>query len=315
MPTTDRVECTKAALIVNTGSRTGAAAFNRARERLTALGLPLVDVFPLSDATRLPETVQRALADGCDLVVLGGGDGTVSAVVDQLVAGAAVLGVLPLGTANDFARTMGIPSDVDAACEVLSSGKVVDVDLGVADDNYFVNVASLGLSVAVSRALSPSLKRRLGAVAYPIATLKAYRGYEPFRARLEFPQGDHATIDIAEAMQVAIGNGRYYGGGNVMAPGAGIDDHSLDVYAIARGRFRDHLKIVSAFRTGRFVEHELVTHVATREVVVRTDPPRHINIDGEVVTATPEVFRVVRNGLHVAVPQESTAAQLDTPQP
>lgn len=306
---------TRAALVVNTGSRTGALAYERARERLVALGVPLAEVYPLRDAGRLPETVDRLLADGCDLLVLGGGDGTVSSVVDQLVDGPAVLGVLPLGTANDFARTLGIPADVDAACEVVATGKVVDVDLGVADGNYFVNVASLGLSVAVSRALSPGLKRRLGAAAYPIATLKAYRGFEPFRARLEFPQGDHAPVELEHAMQVAIGNGRYYGGGNVMSPDAGIDENSLDVYAIARGRFRDHLAIVSAFRTGRFVEHELVTHVGTREVVVRTDPPRHINIDGEVVAATPEVFRVVRNGLHVLVPPDSTAARLDTPAP
>lgn len=309
------MSATRAALVVNTDSRTGAQAYDRARERLTALGVPLAEVYPLRDPGRLPGTVARALGDGCDLLVLGGGDGTVSSVVDQLVGGSAVLGVLPLGTANDFARTLGIPADVDAACEVIAAGKVVDVDLGVADDNYFVNVASLGLSVAVSRALSHGMKRRLGALAYPVATLRAYRGFEPFRARLDFPRGDHPPVEIAEAMQVAVGNGRYYGGGNVMAPDAGIDEDSLDVYAIARGRFRDHVAIVSAFRTGRFVEHALVTHLATREVVVRTDPPRHINIDGEVVTATPETFRVVRNGLHVMVPVDSTAARLDTPRP
>ncbi len=312
--TTDRdVNATRAALVVNTGSRTGELAYDRARRRLGDLGVPLAESVPLGDPAQLPETVDRLLADGCDLLVLGGGDGTVSSVVDKLVAGPVVLAVLPLGTANDFARTLGIPSDVGAACDVITSGKVVDVDLGVADDHYFVNVASLGLSVAVSHAITPGLKRRLGAAAYPVATLKAYRGFEPFRTSLEFPRGDHAPVEIAETMQVAVGNGRYYGGGNVMAPDAGIDDHSLDVYVIARGRFRDHLSIVSAFRTGRFVEHELVTHVATREVVVRTDPQRHINIDGEVVTATPETFSMVRNGLHVVVPQESTAAELDPP--
>jgi len=315
MVTTDKVTATRAALVVNTGSRTGAKVFESARERLRALGIPLVEAFPLSDPGTLPATVVRVLDDGCDLLVLGGGDGTVSSVVDQLVDRPAVLGLLPMGTANDFARTLGIPGDVDAACETIARGKVVDVDLGVADDNYFVNVASLGLSVAVSHAVTPGLKRRLGALAYPVATLRAYRGYRPFRARLEFPGGDHDPIDVDEAMQVAVGNGRYYGGGNVMSPDAGIDDHALDVYAIARGRFRDHLSIVSSFRTGTFVHHELVTHMATREVVIRTDPPHPINIDGEVVTATPEVFRVVRNGLHVAVPQDSTAAQLDTPQP
>jgi len=307
------VSFTRAALVVNTGSRTGERAFARARDRLVALGVPLAASYPLRDAALLPETVGRALDDGCDLVVVGGGDGSVSAIAGVLVERPGVLGVLPLGTANDFARTMGIPADLDAACAVVADGKVVDVDLGSADGDHYVNVASLGLSVAVSHALTPGLKRRLGAVAYPVATLKAYRGYQPFQARLDFPHGDHPPITVEQAMQVAVGNGRYYGGGNVMAPDAGIDDHDLDVYVIARGRFRDHLSIVSSFRTGTFVEHPLVTHVATREVVVRTDPQRHINIDGEIVSATPETFRVVPNGLHVVVPQDSTAAQLDTP--
>ncbi len=305
----------RAALVVNTGSRTGAQVFRQARERLSALGVPLADSRPVDDPSRLGETVRRVLDDGCDLLVLGGGDGTVSALVDLLVERPTVLGVLPLGTANDFARTLGIPREVDAACEVIAHGKVVDVDLGVADDRHYVNVASLGLSVAVSRAVTPGLKRRLGSMAYPVATLRAYRGFEPFGCRLEFPGGEHPTITVDAAMQVAVGNGRYYGGGNVVAPGAGIDDHQLDVYVIARGGFRDHLAIVSAFRTGSFVQHDLVTHVATREVVVRAEPARQINIDGELTTATPERFRVRPNGLHVAVPQESTAARLDTPRP
>lgn len=303
----------RAALVVNTASRTGARAFERARERLAALGLPLVDSYPLHDASRLAQTVAHAVDDGCDLVVVGGGDGSMSAVADVLVERPAVLGVLPLGTANDFARTLGIPSDVDAACEVVAHGKVVDVDLGSAEGKHYVNVASLGMSVAVTHALTAGLKRRLGSLAYPVATLRAYRGFEPFDARLEFPRGDHEPVHVPAAIQVAIGNGRYYGGGNVMAPGAGIDDHDLDVYVIARGRFRDHMAIASSFRTGTFVDHPLVTHMTTEDLVVRTRPKLHINIDGEVVAATPERFRVLPNGLHVVVPLDSTAAVLDTP--
>lgn len=302
-------------LVVNTASRTGAKAFETARDTLTGLGFAPVHAYGLNDPSRVPATVDRALRDGCDLLVLGGGDGTVSAVVDQLVETPTTLAVLPLGTANDFARTLEIPRDVEAACTVLESGKVVDVDLGLADDDYFVNVASLGLSVAVTHALTSDLKRRLGTFAYPVATLRAYRGYEPFQARLEFPLGDHEPVQIEHALQVAIGNGRYYGGGNVVSPHAGIDDHTLDVYAIARGRFREHMAVAAAFRNGRFVEHPLVTHVGTREVVVRTNPPRHVNIDGEVVSTTPERFRVHRNGLHVVVPAGSQAASLDTPAP
>ncbi|MDQ4007822.1 MAG: lipid kinase [Actinomycetota bacterium] len=299
----------RAALIVNTGSRTGKAAFDEARDRLTTLGVPLADTFPLSDAARLPETVHAAVQDGCDLVVLGGGDGTVSAAVDHLTGHDVALGVLPLGTANDFARTLQIPADLEQACHTVAHGKVVDVDLGLVEDNYFVNVASVGLSVAVTEALSPKLKARVGPLAYPVATLKAYRRHRPFAAALEFPDGDHEPVQLDGLLQVAVGNGRHYGGGGVVAPEAGIDDHALDVYAIRQGRLRDHVSIARAFKTGTFVEHANVTHLTTRRLRMRTDPQQHVNVDGEVVAVTPQEFSIARNALDVLVPQDSSAAR------
>jgi diacylglycerol kinase (ATP) len=309
--TTKPPEFKRAALIVNTGSRTGAHAFKEASERLTALGVPLAETFPLTDMSRLPETVHAMVEDGVDLVVLGGGDGTVSAAVDHVVGRPVVVGVLPLGTANDFARTLQIPTDVAQACETIAHGKVVDVDLGLVEDNYFVNVASVGLSVGVTQALSPKLKARVGPLAYPVATLRAYRGHEPFTVRMEFPDGDHDPIDLDSLLQVAVGNGRHYGGGNVVAPGAGIDDHALDVYAIRQGRFRDNVSIARAFKTGTFVEHPNVMHLTTRRMLLRAVPHQKINVDGEVVATTPQEFSIARNALDVLVPQHATAAAMD----
>jgi diacylglycerol kinase (ATP) len=301
----------RAALIVNTGSRTGARAFEEARDRLTALGVPLTDTFPLSDASRLPETVHAAVEDGTDLIVLGGGDGTVSAAVDHVVGRPVVVGVLPLGTANDFARTLQIPTDLEQACDTVATGKVVDVDLGLVEDNYFVNVASVGLSVGVTQALSKKLKARIGPLAYPVATVRAYRRHRPFTVQMEFPDGDHEPVDLESLLQVAVGNGRHYGGGNVVAPGAGIDDHALDVYAIRQGRFRDHVSIARAFKTGTFVEHPNVVHLTTRRMRLRAEPHQRINVDGEVVATTPQEFSIARNALDVLVPQTATAAAKD----
>jgi len=301
----------RAVLVVNAASRTGAEAFASARERLVDLGVPLAECYPVTDATRLGEVLEHVVADGSDLVVVGGGDGTLSTAVDHLAHRDITLGVLPLGTANDFARTLQVPSDLAAACDVVAGGKVVDIDLGRAGDNRFVNVASVGLSVGVTRALDPALKRRLGPLAYPVATLRAYRAHEPFTAWLEFPDGDHATLRLDDLLQVAIGNGRHYGGGNVVAPSAGIDDHALDVYAIRKGRLRDHVSIARFLKDGSFVEHDNVWHLTTRSVVLRTEPAQPINVDGEVVAATPQAFGVDRNAIDVLVPEHSTAAEAD----
>jgi YegS/Rv2252/BmrU family lipid kinase len=297
--------------VVNTASRRGADAYDDAHTRLVDLGVPLEESYPVTDASRLSETVEHLVADGIDLVVVGGGDGTVSSVVDVVAGSGAVLGVLPLGTANDLARTLELPTDLAAACETIAQGVVVDIDLGRVGGLPFLNVASLGLSVGVTRALSPVLKRRLGPIAYPLAAVKAYRSHQPFSAELVFPAGDHETVRLDDLLQVAVGNGRYYGGGNAVSPTAGIDDHLLDVYAITRGHWREHVSIARFLKDGSFVEHENVLHLTTRAVEVRTDPDLPINVDGEVVTSTPQTFTVDRNALDVIVPAASTAARAD----
>jgi diacylglycerol kinase (ATP) len=298
-------------LVVNSASRTGRADFDAARRRLTELGLPLAGAFAVEDPARLPGIVDDAIAAGAQLLILGGGDGTVSLIAPRLAGTDVVLGLLPTGTANDLARTLQVPPDLAAACTTVVEGKVVDVDLGIVGEDHFVNVASVGLSVGVTEALSPALKRRVGALAYPVAALQAYRRHRPFRARLEFPAGDHDPVELDDLLQVAVANGRFYGGGNVVAPGAGIDDHLLDVYAIPRGTARQRLQVARHFVSGAFTERDHVLHLTTRAVRLVTEPDLPVNVDGELSAATPVTFGLLRNGLKVMVPQHSNAAVLD----
>jgi len=248
---------------------------------------------------------------GYETLILGGGDGTVSSVVDFLAHHDVTLGLLPLGTANDFARTLGIPSDVDEACEAIANGKVVDVDLGLAGNNYYVNVASVGLGVGATQALTPWAKKNIGALAYPVAAIKAFMTHEPFSARLVFPDGDHEPVEHERLLQVAVGNGRFYGGGMVVAPGSGIDDKSLDVYAIRLGRHRDLFGAARYLKSGDFIRNESVSQYRTTRVRLETDPPLSVNIDGELVAQTPQDFSVAENALKVLVPQGSASARRD----
>jgi YegS/Rv2252/BmrU family lipid kinase len=302
----------RAALIVNTRSRSGERAFFQALDLLYALGVPIAATYAVRDPTRLPETVQEAITKEHDLVILGGGDGSVSSVVDFLAGSNAVLGLLPLGTANDFARTLGIPPDLEGACETIARGTVVDVDLGLAGDNYYVNVASVGLGPEVTQALSPRLKRTTGALAYPIAAIKAFFHHKPFSAKLTFPDGEHPPATFGRLLQVAIGNGRFYGGGLAVAPEANIDDRTLDVYAVELGRKRDLFGVVRYLKSGEFIHNASVHYYETSKVRLETDPPLPINVDGELVAKSPEIFSLAPEALNVLVPEGSAAALRDT---
>jgi YegS/Rv2252/BmrU family lipid kinase len=306
----------RTALIVNAASRTGARGFETARAALLGLGVDLGASRAVTDPSTLPQVLAEVLAEGYGRVVVGGGDGTIGAAAGLLADlppdVRPALGVLPMGTANDFARTLDLPRSLEEACATVAHGKVVDVDLGRADGRPFLNVASLGLSVGVTRALRPGLKRWLGPAAYPVATLEAYRRLEPFSARLTFPDGDFEPIELDDLLQVAVGNGRHYGGGNTIAPDAGIDDHTLNVYAISRGRLRDHVSVARLLKSGSFIDHHQVQQLTTRAIVVTTYDGQPVNLDGEIAATTPVRFEVQRNALDVIVPQHVTHVRHDT---
>ncbi len=302
-PRTDRV-----AVVVNTASRTGARALPLVETALRRASEQVL-VHPAHGGDELADALRSAMAHEPDLLVVGGGDGTIGCAAGLVAHTTTTLGVLPLGTANDFARTLEIPTALTDAVDTLLDGKVVDVDLGRVDGRAYLNVASLGLSVAVTRQLTPRLKRRLGRFAYPVATLAAYRGHRPFAARVELDDG--SVLELEDLMQVAVGNGRHYGGGLTVSPGASIDDHLLDVYAVEQGRLRDHISIARLLRTGHLVEHDRVHHLTTRRLRLFTDEPVEVNLDGEVAATTPATFEVDRNALHVVVPAHSRAARMD----
>jgi YegS/Rv2252/BmrU family lipid kinase len=305
----------KVALVVNAGSRRGQDALQSSAELLRASGISDVRTYGVHSGDELERTLDEVATDKPDLLVIGGGDGSVGAAAGRIAGTDTVLGVLPLGTANDFARTLELDQDPQIAASQMLGGKIVDVDLGKANGDSFLNVASFGLSVAVTEKLTPGLKKVLGPAAYPLATLRAYRHHKPFTARLEFPEGDNATMELDDLLQVAVGNGRHYGGGNTVSPTASVDDDLLDVYAIVRGRMRDHVSIARLLKSGHFIEHEQVHHVTTRAVRITTDEAMPVNLDGEILTETPTDFTLESNALHVAVPIRSRAGRLDGPPP
>lgn len=303
MAVSEPVPFTSAALVVNTRSRTGERAHAEAERILRELGVPLGSSLRLGDPSRLPEAVSGAVDDGHDVIVLGGGDGTVRSAVDVLAHRHVPVAVLPLGTANDFGRTLHLPAELEQACRTLVEGKIVDIDLGRCGDTYYVNRASVGLGPLVAECMSPALKKWTGPLAYPVATLRALRRHEPFGARLVFPDGEHEPQEFSDLLQLSVANGRYFGGGQLAAEDSGIDDNALDVSVLRRGTARELLTAVRHLKSGQLHESGAVEHYRCTRVRVETTPSLPVNVDGEVLARTPREFSAERNALHVVVPR------------
>jgi diacylglycerol kinase (ATP) len=240
----------------------------------------------------------RRLRDQIGSVILAGGDGTMNAASAALHETGLPLGILPLGTANDLARTLAIPMEPEAAAAVILAGRTRQLDLGCVNGHLFFNVASLGLSVDITRRLSKLMKRRLGIFAYPVAAAAVLATGSRFHATLS---GDGQVIPM-RTMQISVGNGRYYGGGMVVEANAQIDDGLLDVYSLEpSGKWR-LLLMAKAFRAGNHEKLQEVRTFQSHVVTIETRRPRHVSADGEIVTQTPAHFTVLPKAITVFAP-------------
>lgn len=252
-------------------------------------------------ATGSHDELTRAISahgPDADRIVIGGGDGTISGALPQLLALGKPLAVLPLGTANDFAKTVGLPADAFAAAEVALGGRAHEIDVGVVNGHPFLNVASVGLAANVAHAQSSALKLRWRMLAYPISFIHAVRESKPFVVTLTV---DDTPAWTGPVYQVSIGNGRFHGGGLTVADHAAIDDGKLDLYLVSPGPIWQLIACITHLKFGFSKPALLQRNCATR-VALMTSTPRPINADGEIKAKTPAEFSVLRRGLRVIVP-------------
>jgi YegS/Rv2252/BmrU family lipid kinase len=283
-------------LIVNARARRAAEGIDAAAKILESQGFTLKRV-QIGGADSIGAAIRRH-RDSVDCVIIGGGDGSLNAAAESLAETGLPLGVLPLGTANDFARTLQIPLDVPGACAVICDGRLHKVDLGRVNGRFFLNAASFGLSTWVARHVQPQMKRRWGVLAYGFALLDALRASRPFAA---VAVCDGQTVKL-RTIQVTVGNGVHYGGGLTVAEDAAIDDGWLDLLSLAPlGPWR-LTRLALAFRSGRLRNEPSVLVRRARRIEVHTRRPRPINTDGELTTMTPAVFEVAPAALTVFTP-------------
>jgi diacylglycerol kinase (ATP) len=286
-----------ALLFANVASRQGAADLAPAIEALQAGGVCILDL-PPPDIQQLGMWIVDHRSK-VDLVIIGGGDGTLNAAADALIQTGLPLGILPLGTANDLARTLEIPADLAGAARVIAEARLHRIDLGRVNRKHFFNVASLGLSVRLAQELQVDVKRRWGVLGYPLTLWRTIEAHRTFRAEIRCDQ----TVMRIHAMQISIGNGRHYGGGMTVAADAAIDDGALDLVSVAPQGVWGLIANLPRLRWGWHGNGGLVRHWRCRELEIRTGRPLPINTDGEVTTRTPARIDVVPGAIAVFVPQ------------
>jgi diacylglycerol kinase family enzyme len=293
-------------VIVNAGAGAGHDA--ALRERLQALfgaqGAQ-VDVKLARDGAEIAAHVDAALASQPDIVVAGGGDGTVSSIAAALVGSGIALGVLPLGTLNHFARDVGVPMELEAAIAAIVDGRVVTVDVGEVNGRCFINNSSLGLYPDIVRERVRQQKR-LGRGKWPAfawATLAALRRYPFMSVRLVVDGSEH----MRRTPFVFIGNNEYLMEGFAIGERARLDSGCLSLYVAQRaGRFRLLLLALRAL-LGRLRQvRDFDARLATEIVVESRRRRLHVATDGEVTLMTPPLrYRIKHASLAVMLPHRA----------
>ena len=289
-----------ACLYVNARSRSGRAWFEEAQGELVRQGFHVTEALA-GKVGALREKVRLAVGRKEERIILGGGDGTFSALAPLLAGSQTTLGILPSGTGNALSRDLEIPGDLSGACSVIATGTVRTIDMGFVGDHHFLNVATIGLSTEIARQLDPKAKRVLGKAAYAIALLKGLSVIRPFHVELVLDGETHSF----RSLQVVIGNGRFHGGPFLLAPEADIDTGYLEVYGLASDKKWALWNLAWKLLRGSQYQLDNVVARRVRGGYIATQPSQRVTADGERGPLTPVRFGIRPGALRVYAPAQN----------
>jgi YegS/Rv2252/BmrU family lipid kinase len=276
----------------------------QAKQLMAARGLEVVAEIAVDELDRLPDLL-RSNGSRPAIVVAAGGDGTVGAVANAVIATPAVLGILPLGTSNDFARSINIPIHLDKAVRLLARGQVSRHDAGKLTRDgqpprYFVHAAATGLNVKFARfATRADLRARFGRLTYAVAMAIAMKERPVFRCEVEA----EGRTELLSLVHLSVINAPVFGGFlDLKLPGANPDDRALDVIMVEHLPIRRLLRsaLYPIFRVRRRIRGFRTLQVS--RLRVRTREPMDVTLDGEIAGKIPGTFEIVPGGLRVVAP-------------
>jgi YegS/Rv2252/BmrU family lipid kinase len=287
----------KAVLVVNARSRKGRDLFEQAKTKLVEAGVELIASHGVRNPDKLIPTVKEAVRSGAPMVIVGGGDGSLSSTVDEVVGRDCVFALLPLGTANSFARTLGIPLDLDGAIRTIATGRRRRVDLGIVNGDYFANAASMGISPMIGETVPHNLKRYFGRIGYLSWAIWCLIRFRPFQLSVDDGSGKR-TVWTTE---VRIANGPYHGGVELVESADVVSGEIVIQAVTGRNKMRliwDWFAKFFKLPARQAVQEEF----RGRRLSIDSKPRLPISIDGEVLAKTPAVVEVAERSIEVVVP-------------
>ena len=286
-----------ALVIINPASRNGAEAeLQNGWDTLQNAGIKLIHIESKS-AEHTCEEIEKHERD-VDFVILGGGDGTLSSAAKCLHKTGLPLAILPLGTANDLARSLSLPDDLEQAFQVIADDHRRTIDLGWVNGHYFFNVANIGLGVEITYELTPEVKKTWGVFSYLKALLAAISRSHSFSITLLIDKKRYKSRSI----HLGVGNGRFYGGGNVIDERCTIDNGRLSLFSLKPQSVWGLLTLAPLLRDGKQYQAQRTFTASGKQIEVFTRKPREIHADGEPVSHTPAKFKVIPQALQVIAP-------------
>ncbi|MCM3261407.1 diacylglycerol kinase family lipid kinase [Paenibacillus lautus] len=237
------------------------------------------------------EAVCREQGEAYELILVMGGDGSVHECVNGIAAleQPPLIGILPVGTCNDFARSMNLPVELTLAARALMKGQVRALDIGMAHDRVFTNFFGVGLITATSENINPDLKGALGRLSYFISMLQTVRSAEPFSYRMEYD----GHFSEGEAIMIYISNGRYLGTRPLPFTFDSLTDGLLDVLIIREAGLPLLKELLSRRVEGEWKPaNESISYVRVASINLITDEPMKADTDGEIYMETPAAVSV-----------------------
>jgi diacylglycerol kinase (ATP) len=257
----------------------------------------LVEPMPTFELGQAAAFAADAARRGVDVVAAVGGDGTINEVVNGLDGHDVPLGIIPLGTANDFARQVGIPADADHAMDVILQRKPRRLDTASLNGRRFLNVSTGGLGAEATAETPSEIKESLGPMAYAISGVRKLAGAQPYHARFV---GDGFSYE-GEFLTFAVGLTRSTGGGTLVTPLASATDGLLDL-CIVEGMSRgDFARTVLKLKRGEHLGQDGVRYVQLEAVTIESPEPLAVNVDGEICNGRRLAYRARPRDLWVHV--------------